>query len=92
MKKLKSMLHSAYCRYCVTAALACCMLAGAALASGGETSSNISAVQTAFTTGFTTIVSDASSMIVAIVPVALGLAGLIFVVKRAISWFKSIAK
>lgn len=49
-------------------------------------------ITTAFTTGFTSLASDALTMIAAIVPIALGVAGTIFLVRKAMSWFKSLAK
>lgn len=51
-----------------------------------------SAINTAFQTGFQQVVSDSLSLIAIIVPIALGLAGTIFVVKKAMSWFKGMAK
>lgn len=49
-------------------------------------------VISAFTTGFQSIVSDAMSMVGAVVPIALPLAGVLFLVRKAMSWFKSMAK
>lgn len=50
------------------------------------------AINTAFQTGFQKVVNDSLSLIAVIVPIALGLAGTIFVVKKAMSWFKGMAK
>ena len=50
------------------------------------------AITTAFTTGLGTISTNAMGMIGTIVPIALGIAGAIFVVRKAMSWFKSLAK
>lgn len=65
-----------------------------AFAAGGDTSSSgtSATVISAFTSGFQTIVSDALSMIGAAAPIALSLAGVIFLTKKAMSWFKGIAK
>ena len=49
------------------------------------------AITTALSTGLTTISTNCMSVIGTIVPIALGVAGAIFVVKRATSWFKSLA-
>ena len=49
-------------------------------------------IVSAFTTGFQQIASDALSMISAAAPIALGLAGTIFLAKKAITWFKGMAK
>ena len=50
------------------------------------------AIVTAFTTGLTTIKGDVSSIIAVIIPVAMGIAGSIFVVRKGMGWFKSLAK
>jgi len=47
---------------------------------------------TAFTTGFTAISGDVTEIIAVIVPIAIGIAGLIFVVRKAMAWFKGLAK
>lgn len=56
------------------------------------TTSVASQVISAFGTGIGSIVSDAGSMIVTIVPIALGLAGVIWLVRKAMGWFKGMAK
>jgi len=47
---------------------------------------------TALTTAMTAVKGDAVSVLLVIVPIAIGLAGLVFVVRKAMSWFKSLAK
>lgn len=80
-------------RRLLLAAMCVAMLTVAASATEGSgTSATAATVQAAFQTGFQGMVSDALSMIAMIVPIALGLAGVIFVVRKAISWFKSVAK
>jgi hypothetical protein len=49
-------------------------------------------ITTALTTGFTGISTDAMGIIAVIVPIAIGIAGAIFVIKKALSWFKGLAK
>jgi hypothetical protein len=49
-------------------------------------------VISSFGTGMTTIANNAMSMISTIVPIALGVAGVIFLVRKAMGWFKSLAK
>lgn len=70
------------------------MMAVSAFATGGDTSASgtSATVISAFTTGFQSIVSDAMSMVGAVVPIALPLAGVLFLVRKAMSWFKSMAK
>ena len=50
------------------------------------------ALVTAFTVGFTAVADDVASMLGAMVPIAIGIAGSLFVVKKGMSWFKSLAK
>lgn len=49
-------------------------------------------ITSAFSTGFTQIASDATSVLVVIIPIALGIMGIIWVSKKAISWFKSMSR
>ena len=64
-----------------------CISASAA-SSGGDSD----AIVSAFTTGFQGIVSDAKALIAAAAPTALSLAAVIFLARKAMSWFKSMAK
>ena len=50
------------------------------------------AVSTALQTGLTGLGDDLGSVIVIIIPIALGVAASIFGIKKALSWFKSLAK
>ena len=68
----------------------CSVMAIGASAVDGEVTN--ATITTAFTTGFTSLASDALSMIAAIVPIALGVAGAVFLVRKGMSWFKSLAK
>lgn len=70
--------------------MAMCVSASAAGETGSTTTS--ASVISAFTTGFQQMASDAMSMIGAIVPIALGVAGVIFLARKAMGWFKSLAK
>lgn len=47
---------------------------------------------TALTTAMTAIKTDAISVLGTIVPLAIGVGGLVFVIRKAMSWFKSLAK
>lgn len=62
-----------------------------AMAASAEEATSATVV-TAFTTGLTTLAGDALSMIAAIVPIAIGIAGTVFLVKKAMSWFRVVAK
>lgn len=49
-------------------------------------------IAAAFQTGFQKIVTDSIGMLSAMVPIAVGFAGTLFIVKKAMSWFKGAAK
>lgn len=68
------------------------LMAVSASASGSSGTTTSASVISAFTTGFQQMASDAMSMIGAIVPIALGVAGVIFLARKAMGWFKSLAK
>lgn len=46
---------------------------------------------TAFTTAFQNVAADASSMLLVVIPVALSVAGVVWVARKAFRWFKSMA-
>lgn len=60
-----------------------------AFALEGDTSGTSATVISAFQTGFQKMASDAMSMIAIIVPIAVGVAGVIWLARKAMSWFKS---
>lgn len=60
--------------------------------SGSYNGMDVSAISNAFTSGFQSMVTNSISMISAMVPIALTLAGVLFLVKKAMSWFKGMAK
>ncbi len=88
---MKKFLESRSLKLSLTFCLVASMLVCTAFAEG-EAGSTTAAVTSAFQTGFQQIASDAVSLIAVAVPIALGLAGTIFLVKKAMSWFKSMAK
>lgn len=49
-------------------------------------------ISTALSTGFTSVSTDAITVIALIVPIGLAITGAVFVIKRALAWFKSMAK
>jgi ActR/RegA family two-component response regulator len=49
-------------------------------------------VTTALSTGFTDIATQALNVIAIIVPIALGIVAAIFVIKKGLGWFKSLAR
>lgn len=66
-----------------------CMSASAADETGSATSATIIS---AFQTGFQQIASDAMQIIAIAAPIALGIAAVLFITRKAMSWFKSMAK
>lgn len=93
MKKLgREFLRSRAFRIGVLGCLVVSMMVCTAFAAGEDTSTATSTIISAFTTGFQQIASDALSMIAAAAPIALGIAGTIFLAKKAIGWFKGMAK
>lgn len=54
---------------------------------GGGTSA-MEGIITAITTGFTSVASNATSVITAIVPIALGIFAMVWIVRKATKWFK----
>ena len=85
MGKWMNMIHS---KKLAVMCMAICLCT--AFASANETGS--SAITSAFQTGFTTMAADALGMIAVIIPIALGVAGAVFLSRKAIGWFKSLAK
>lgn len=94
MKKLgREFLRSRAFRIGVLGCLVVSMMVCTAFAAGEDTTTTTTAtIVSAFTTGFQQIASDAMSLIAAAAPIALGLAGTIFLARKAISWFKGMAK
>lgn len=91
MQKIKEFLRSKRARVTMVTTLALAVMCMSCFAADGDTSS-AATVTSAFATGFQSIADDAKSMIAMIVPIALGVAGTIFLARKAIGWFKSMAK
>ena len=70
-----------------------CVSAFAAGSSGGSTPQiDTAAINAAFVTGFNGMVVNSISMLSAMVPIALTLAGVLFVARKCMGWFKAIGK
>lgn len=89
-KNGRQFLQSREFRIGVMSCLVVALLCSTAFAAEGDTTT--ATLVTAFQTGFQQIASDAMNMIAVAAPIALGLAGTIFLAKKAISWFKGMAK
>lgn len=95
MKKMgREFLRSRAFRVAVLGCLAVSLLCCTALAEevSGGTSIDVNGITSAFTNGFNSMVTNSIAMVSAMVPIALTLAGVLFLVKKAMSWFKSMAK
>lgn len=70
------------------------LMAVSASAAGGDTSSSATSatVISAFQTAFQSMAADAKQMIAIIVPIAVGLAGVLWLARKAMGWFKSMGK
>lgn len=90
MKKVNEFLRSKAVKVSAAASAVATGLLVAASAVEGEISN--ATIMSSFTTGFQQIASDAVAMIAVIVPIGLGIAGSVFLAKRAIGWFKSLSK
>lgn len=89
-KNGRQFLQSREFRVGVMSCLMAALLCSTAFAVEGDTTT--ATLVTAFQTGFQQIASDAMNMIAVAAPIALGLAGTIFLARKAISWFKGMAK
>ncbi len=95
MKKAKAWLSSKKARMGVAlagAALSLCSVASAAEA-GAEGSGGIdtAAISTAFSSGLTNVVTMSIGLIQNILPIAITLFGVMFLVKKAPKWFQKMA-
>lgn len=77
----------------LSAMMVMAMCVSAFAAEGDTSASGTSAtVISAFQSGFQKMASDAMSMIAIIVPIAVGVAGVIWLARKAMSWFKSMGQ
>lgn len=60
--------------------------------SGGGTVSAMEGIITAITTGFNSVSANATSVITAIVPIALGIFAMVWIVRKATKWFKGMTQ
>lgn len=96
MKKLlrksgREFLQSREFRIGVLGCLVVSMLVCTAFAEG-ETTGSTATIAAAFQTGFQQMVVDTLNIISAMAPPAISIAGAIFLAKKAMSWFKGMAK
>lgn len=58
--------------------------------SEGGASSAMEGIISAITSGFTAVSTNATSVLTAIVPIALGIFAMVWLVRKATSWFKGL--
>lgn len=58
----------------------------------GETGGAMEGIITAITTGFNSVATNATSVITAIVPIALGIFAMVWIVRKATKWFKGMTQ
>ena len=92
MKKIKKWFAGKATRMGVALSAVAASLCSVASAAEGETASNSEQVITAMSSGFTSVAADLGKVILAIVPIALGIVGLTVLIKRGMAWFKSMSK
>lgn len=94
MKNIKNWLKGKATRVGVALSVAMTALAGTAFAAEGDVVAvdGYAAVETAFQTGFQTMANKMLAMLAIIVPVALGVAGVLLLARKAMGWFKSMIK
>ena len=93
MKKLgREFLRSRAFKIGVLGCLVVSMMVCTAFAAEGDVTIDATAITAAFTSGFQSVVTNSLAMISAMAPPAITLAGLVFLTKKAMGWFKGIAK
>ena len=93
MKKVKEFIGGKTMRLCMTMCMVASVLMVSCFAAEGDTATiDTAGITAAFTTGFNNMVTNSIAMISSMVPIALTLAGVVFIVKKAMSWFKGMAK
>lgn len=74
-------------------AMVMAMSALPAFAAEGDTvADGYATVQTALTTGFTTMADKLLAMLAVMIPIAVGVVGVVVMARKAISWIKSLIK
>ena len=90
---MKKLFRSRWTRLTLALCMSMTLLSTAAYAAEDTTGGGTSAsVISAFQSGFQSMASDAMEMIAIIVPIAVGVAGVIWLARKAMSWFKSMGQ
>lgn len=90
-KEMREFCAAKFTKLSLMLTMACCLMVGSAFAAE-EGAIDVSAINAAFTNGFNSMVTNSIAMISAMVPIGLTLAGVVFLVRKGMSWFKGMAK
>lgn len=91
MKQIKGAMRSRYFKLVMicTLALSCMAVPMFAVDDVGL---DTTAITTAFTSGFQSIVTNSIALLSAMLPIAITLCAVLFIVKKGMLWFKQVAK
>lgn len=87
---LKKLRNSKYARLVSCMAIALCSMM--VFAGAEEPTIDTAAITTAFNSGFQSIVTTSIGLLSAMLPIALSLCAVLFIVKKGMAWFRSVAK
>lgn len=91
MKQVKEFLRTKFARVCLVFCLVTSMLCVSAFAADTP-AIDTAGITTAFTNGFNSMVTSSIAMVSAMVPIALTLCGVLFLVRKGMNWWNSMAK
>lgn len=92
LKRVKEAMRSRYMKLMVVATLALSCMAVPMFAVEPEAGAiDTAAITTAFTSGFQNIVTTSVGLLSAMLPIAISLCSVLFIVKKAMKWFKSVS-
>ena len=58
----------------------------------GAVATPMEGIISALGTGFTAIATNVTSVLTTIIPIALGIVGMVWVVRKGVGWFKSLSR
>ena len=93
--RIKAFAKTKYGKVCMCMCALSSLMVGSCFAAEGDAAAgtiDASAITTAFTTGFQSIVTNSISMLAAMLPIALSLCAVLFIVRKGMTWFKQTAK
>lgn len=91
-KELSAIVKSRTFRVSLLCCFVLALLCMSAFALDDQESAASATVISAFQSGFQQIATDVSAILAVAVPIAVGIAAVLFITRKAMSWFKSMAK